>query len=121
MTQRYEIEAWLGDAAGEMTDKQISDMHDLITAWEADHPNWAEPDESFETEAAWIAAYDAVTGALDLPATASDLLALRTAEREGYCRAVAVAYMAARQGTPEAKAAREAGIDRMSLRKALGK
>jgi hypothetical protein len=60
-------------------------------------------------------------GAVDLPPIGRTLAAARRAEREQADLARAATLRAAEEGRPEAAIARELGVDRMTVRKWLGK
>lgn len=59
MTQRHEIEAWLGDAAADLTSEQIEELRREAEAIYKRHPH---PDEASDREAALTAAAKAMFG-----------------------------------------------------------
>lgn len=118
--QRYELDAWLGDDHG-LTEDQIDDL--LATADEVDE-RYPDPDDQDEREAALIAAYRLLT---ETPENLIDeLAAARTAARTAEIKALAglrqIAITRINNGDDtEAGYARRAGLDRMAVRKWLGK
>lgn len=115
--------AWLGPAAEEMTPEQRSRFDEEATLLDVTYLVDEDGDQ-----ADWDAAASATVEWILGPACASavdmvgrQLLHLRLAERRAYVTAVQTARLAALDGMAEAEAARLAQIDRMTLRKALGK
>lgn len=102
--QRYELDAWLGDDwTAEQRDKIAEDFGD----WED-----ANPDASEEEGAAVLAAIaQHHDGALTIP----DLARAREEARAAVVVSVTLG------GMSESEAARAAGVDRMTVRKWLGK
>lgn len=118
-TQRYEIEAWLGDTLPEWTDEQIDT---LVRESDAIAARYPDEDDREEREAALTAAAQCLTGDLLLETAGEDLLRARVDVSRALAATRQVARMAVLYGgTPQAVAAREAGIDRMTVRKDLGK
>lgn len=113
--QRYELDAYLGDAADQLTDTQKDDL--LRTADDID----ATYDEEDDRAVAFSAAVQYVFGDLDADDVGAALTGARVAEREAYVTARQVAVMAVRDGAEEAPLARALGVDRMTVRKWLGK
>lgn len=118
-TQRYEIEAWLGDTLPEWTDEQIET---LVRESDAIASRYPSEDQAQEREAALSAAAQYLDGGL-LPRDAGDEL---YRARANAASALAAAREAARMsvlhgGSSEVEAARLAQIDRMTVRKDLGK
>lgn len=118
-TQRYEIEAWLGDDHG-LTDQQIDELtataHDIAD-------RYPEPDDRDEREAALTAAYRLMTGdTMLVDELGAELAAARAVEVRALAglRQAAVTLVPARDES-EANFARRAGIDRMAVRGWLGK
>jgi hypothetical protein len=117
-TQRYEIEAWLGDTS-DWTDEQI-DL--LVVESDAIAERYPDEDDREEREAALSAAAQCLTGDLLLETAGEDLRRARADASRAMAAARQMARMAVLHGgTPQAVAAREAGIDRMTVRKDLGK
>lgn len=118
-TQRYEIEAWLGDTLPEWTDEQIDT---LVRESDAIASRYPGEDQAQEREAALTAAAQVLTGDLLLETAGEALSQARLDSSLALASARQVARMAVLYGgTPQAVAAREAGIDRMTVRKDLGK
>jgi hypothetical protein len=106
MTQRYEIEAWLGDT---WTSEQTQE---LVSQIEALPPSASEVD--------WIAVCQSYDGTLDLAALGDDFLRASVAAEAARL----ALHAGIRQAAPtmsESEVARIAGVTRMTVRKALGK
>lgn len=114
--QRHELEAWLGPALDELTDEQIDRL-----ATDADDISTRHPHDDDARTAALSAAVQYLLGEVDIDQAGSALLAARRVEADAYAAAQQLAAMAVTDGMPEAEAARRAGIDRMTVRKVLGK
>lgn len=117
MTQRQEIIDWLGPAAEDLTPEQLDQAVEAAADIEQRYPD---PDESDLHDAALSAAVQYLLGETTAEDANRALIAARLAEARAYAAALQVAVMHHRAGTPKATAAREAGVDRMSLLKALG-
>ncbi len=77
-TQRYEIEAWLGDALAEMSEEQVDQMHRMADEIRERYPD---PDAGDEREAAMIAAHRILMeGDAVVDEMANDLRRARSAE-----------------------------------------
>jgi hypothetical protein len=120
--QLYELDAYLGDFANDVTEAQkamlmrISDELDLL------YPPAEEFDEHEEERlAAFSAAVQYVMGDLDVDSAGENLLIARLETVEAMAAARQVAVMAAADGEAEASIARKLGVDRMTVRKWLGK
>lgn len=119
--QKHEILAWLGDNQGDLTDDQLDEFIDLANDIEARYPD---PDDRDEAEAALIAAHRLLIEGPD--AVIADLAQARTQAKAAEIAALAGLRQAAVQLIPakertEAGFGREAGIDRMTVRKWVGK
>lgn len=116
--QQDELEAWLGPAVADLDDEQIQQIQS-----EADRidERYDEPDEMEERDAALSAAVQYILGEIDLEQAGMALLRARVAESKAYAAAVQVGVMAVEAGMPEAEVARKLGVDRMTVRKWLGK
>lgn len=108
---------WLGPAADELTPEQIERVADEARRIDERYPD---PDEQPERDAALSAVVQYLLGETTPEDANRALIAARRAEREAYVAAEQIAVMLVRDGTAKAAAARRAGIDRMSLLKALG-
>jgi hypothetical protein len=115
---RRDIEAWLGPALDEMTEEQIDRMQQAADRIDDRYPD---PDDEQEREAARIAACQYLLGEVTPEQVAENLAKARRAEMAASVAAQQVAVMVVEDGMPEAKAARLVGLDRMTIRKALGK
>jgi hypothetical protein len=116
--QRYELEAWLGPALEDMTGEQVDTLHAVV---EEIHERWPDRDEGPERDAASVAALQHMLGEVSLRERGELLGRAREAEREAVVSSRQAALMAVRDGVSESQAAREAGLDRMTVRRMLGK
>ena len=115
--QTHELMAWLGPAADTLTAEQTERV-----AAEARNiaERYPDPDEQPERDAALSAVVQYLLGETTAEDANRALIDARRREREAYVAAERIAVMMVRDGVPKATAARRAGIDRMSLLKALG-
>ncbi len=109
--------AWLGPAADQLTPEQIERVAEASRDIDARYPD---PDDEMERQAALSATVQYLLGETAAEEVDRALIAARRVEREAYVTALQVAVMMVRSGTAKAVAARECGIDRMGLLKALG-
>jgi len=112
-----DLMAWLGPAADDLTPEQIDRVRTEAAAIRRRYPD---PDEQPERDAALSAAVQYLLGVVSPEDASRALATARRREREAYVAAEQVAVMLVADGAPKATAARRAGIDRMSLLKALG-
>lgn len=112
-----DLMAWLGPAADELTPEQIERVADAARDIEQRYPD---PDEQRERETALNATVQYLLGEVTAEEANRALVEARLRERDAYVTALQVAVLRHRDGTPKATAARESGIDRMGLLKALG-
>lgn len=117
-TQRHEIEAWPGPAMDQLTTDQVDRVQAAADQIAERHPH---EDDADLREAALSATVQFLLGETSVEEAGSRLAAIRAAQREAYAVAMQVAAMAVEAGTPEAIVARQLGVDRMTVRKALGK
>lgn len=110
---------WLGDAAEDMTDGQRERFE--AAADEAMERIGDDPDDQGERDAALTAICQYVLGETTLDAAGERRTRTMRAEREASIAAQALAVLAVGAGMAEAEAARRARLDRMTVRKALGK
>jgi molecular chaperone GrpE (heat shock protein) len=108
--------AWLGPAATDLTAEQIERVAAESREIDARYPQ----DQQHERDAALSAVVQHLLGETTAEDADRALIAARRAEREAYAAALQVAVMLVRDGERKATAARRAGVDRMSLLKALG-
>lgn len=116
--QRYELEAWLGDDHG-LTEGQIEEL-----LGQADEVGARSGDDHDEAREALTAAYRLMREGVDT--VVADLAQRRAAARAAEIDAVAglrqIAITLIERGdATEAGFARQAGVDRMTVRKWLGK
>jgi len=112
-----DLMAWLGPAADDLTPEQIERVRSEAAAIRRRYPD---PDEQPERDAALSAVVQYLLGEIMAEDAARALATARQREREAYVAAEQMAVMLVADGVPKATAARRAGIDRMSLLKALG-
>jgi hypothetical protein len=116
--QRHEIEAWLGPAFEEMTEEQVDRVQREAERIEARYPGEG---YEMEREAALTAVTQYLLGEASPAGVGDELATARLGEMQARARAQQVAVMAVQDGMSEAEAARQVGLDRMTVRKALGK
>ncbi|MEU0659643.1 hypothetical protein [Streptomyces lavendulocolor] len=118
--QRYELEAWLGDDHG-LTEEQIGEL--LSMAGEIDE-RYPDSDDQVERDAALAAAYRLMREAPEdlVEELARERADARVAERKALAglRQIGITRIAHGDDT-EAGFARRAGLDRMAVRRWLGK
>jgi hypothetical protein len=108
-TQMHELQAWLGPALDDMSADQLDTMLSAVHTWEALPAH--DPDDS-----------DAVlSGMLQQLLGELDLAAMGQAYRRARLAVEAATLGAVLAGKPEASAARESTLDRMTIRRMLGK
>lgn len=114
--QRYELNAWLGDDH-DLTDDQLDKL--LAQADEIEE-RFPDDDDQPERDAALAAAYQLLTE--DADTVVADLAAARAAELNALAglQHIAITRIASGDAT-ESGFARQAGVDRMTVRKWLGK
>lgn len=118
-TQQHEIEAWLGDDHG-LNGEQITD---LVRTADDIATRYPDPDNRDEREAALTVAYRLMA---DDTAVLDELAAARSAAKMAEVLALAGLRQAAIDLIPtgretEAGFARRAGVDRMAVRRWIGK
>lgn len=116
--QTYELDAWLGDYVNDLTDEQ---RDRLEREAERINTRWPDPDDQFLRDAALSAVFEVLAGDGCLTTARNRLVQARIAEAEASAAAQVIAAMAVDDGTSEVQAAAEVGIDRMTLRRMLGK
>lgn len=120
--QRYELDAYLGDFADDISDGQKVALMRISDELEELYPPNDELDEyGREREAAFSAAVQYVMGDLDTDSAGSNLLTARLDTADAMAAARQVAVMADADGEAESSIARKLGVDRMTVRKWLGK
>lgn len=115
--QDHELMAWLGPAADDLTPEQLERIAAEAARIAERYPD---PDEQPERDAALSAVVQYLLGDTTPEDAGRALSDARRREREAYAAAETIAVMLVGDGSPKATAARRAGIDRMSLLKALG-
>lgn len=114
--QDHEMTAWLGDT--ELTAEQYERLRDEVYEIEC---RYMGEDDDQEREAAMVAALQWILGEVTVEQAGRRLLDARIAAARELAATRQVARMAVLDGMPEAQSARAAGIDRMTVRKDLGK
>lgn len=116
--QPHEIDAWLGPARDDLSDEQYERF-----AREADRiaARYPDADDADESSAALSATLAYLLGDSTPESVAEDLADARRRLSEAMAAAQQVAAMLVTDGRSEVRAAETMGIDRMTLRKALGK
>jgi hypothetical protein len=103
------VEDWLGQALEEMTEEQVDQMASAVRQWEA-LPTF----DASDSDAVLTGMLQHLLGELDLPAMGRAYRDARTAVEAATLGAVLA-------GKPEAEAARESTLDRMIVRRMVGK
>lgn len=112
-----DLMAWLGPAADDLTPEQV----ERVSAESRDIAvRYPDRDEQQERDAALSAVVRYLLGEATPEDAAHALATARQAQRLAFVAALAIAVALVRDGEPKAAAARRAGVDRMSLLKALG-
>lgn len=109
---------WLGPAVEEMSDEQrvrFEDEAEIITA------RYADPDLSHEAEVALTALVQYLLGETTIDEAGALRTRTRDAAADAYIAAQVVARLSVLDGMAEAEAGRRASLDRMTVRKMLGK
>lgn len=118
-TQPHEIDAWLGDACTELTGEQLERFTAEVEVWVI-AARYPDPDSQVERDAAMSATVQHLLGETTVAGTGAAPLGARIAASEATATAIQVARLAVLDGGTQAGVAREAGLDRMTVRKALG-
>lgn len=118
--QRYELEAWLGDNQGDLTNEQVTELLVLAEAIEARYPD---EDDADESQAALTAAYRLMVEPAEdvVDELAQKLIAARVAQVEALAAIRQAAIVLTPKDWTEVGFANAAGVDRMAVRKWLGK
>lgn len=114
--QDYELDAWLGDTTA--TDDQRDALHRASDTIDAAYPG---EDSQPDREAAFTGAAMLILGDSTLDQLGAALTHARQQQFDAVRQSIGGAIAAVHAGMTEAVAARTASIDRMTLRKALGK
>jgi DNA-binding transcriptional regulator YiaG len=119
--QRYELIDWLGDNQGDLTDDQVTELLATANAIEDQYPD---ADDQDEAQAALTAEYRLMVenNAELIDDLANNLMRARIAQAEALAGIQQVARTVVTTGEiSENEFARMAGVDRMTVRKWLGK
>ena len=110
--------AWLGSAADDMTPEQRA-------RFDAEAPEilamWPDPDDQAERDAALSALVQYLLGETSPTEAGYQLTRARIALAEALAAAKVLARFAVQDGMSEVQAAAQVGLDRMTVRKVLGK
>lgn len=117
-TKPDDLRPWLGDAWDELTADQLDRLCDESDRIAVRHPD---TDDEHLRQAALSAAVQYVLGETTVTDAGAALRAARRALDDAMAASKQVAAMACADGMDETKAAPAAGIDRMTLRRVLGK
>lgn len=112
------LDAWLGDARDDLTGEQYSRLVDEATSIADRYPD---PDDEADMDDALEAALEYLLGETGPADVGADLTRVRIAARTAMVRAQEVARLAVQDGMSEVRAAETCQVDRMTVRKALGK
>lgn len=112
------LDDWLGDARSDLTDEQYNRLLDESIAIAARYPD---PDDADDAQDALGAAVRYALGETDPQRAGAALTDARSEARSALVAAQQVARMAVQDGMSEVQAAQTCGIDRMTVRKVLGK
>ena len=115
--QRHELDAWLGDFADTLTDDQKDALAGAADGIEERYPD----EDDDRRQAAMIAASQVAFGDTTLTEAADAWRAAKQAERAAMAALTGAVLMADRSGETEAAIVKATGINRMTIRKALGK
>lgn len=113
-----ELEVWLGPALDEMTDEQVDRMRAESARI---HERYPDPDEQDLRDAAMNSAVQYLLDETTIDDAGRALALARLEQDRAMAAAQQMAAMAVEDGMSEYQAAERACIDRMTVRKALGK
>jgi hypothetical protein len=114
----YETRAWLGDAAVELSDEQIDTITAAFGAIDERYPS---PDDSDTRQLAYTGAAQVLLGDADLGQIADGWRTTRRVERDAMATLTGALIASAPALVTETRLAEEARLNRMTVRKALGK
>ena len=119
MWQDYERDAWLGPALEQMGDEQLEAFDDAARQIFDRYP--VSDDDPAAGAEALSGALMVILGDDTLEGVAGEWSNARAAERDAMARLTGAIVAEAVQGQPETTIAERAGVNRMTVRKALGK
>lgn len=114
--ERWELEAYLGDAAATTTEEQVDELLRLAGVIEEIYP-----DPDGDGSAIFAGAVKLVLGDANLEALASVLAKARQRERDAMADLAGAVIASVGRGVSEAEAARRAGVSRITVRAMVGK
>ena len=112
----HETDAWLGDT--ELTEEQRANFDVEVAAISERYPA---ADDSELRDVTLSVSLQFILGQLDLPSVAWTLQSARFREAEAFAISQQIAKMLVESGHTETAAALATGVDRMTVRKVLGK
>lgn len=112
------LDAWLGDARADLTDEQYTRLLDEAVALDERYPD---PDDADDYQAALSATMQCILGETSPEDAGGRLRRARAEAHEAMVVAQTLARLAVLDGVSEVRAAALCGLDRMTVRKALGK
>ncbi len=115
--QRHEVEEWLGDFRADLTDEQVDDLH---RAFEAINERYSDPDDDVRREKACAGAAQILFGDATLNEMRDEWISARWIEREKMAALTGAIIVTGRSQT-EAEIVQSTGLNRMTVRKCLGK
>ena len=114
-SQPFDVDAWLGTSAGDVTDAQ---REQIAAAAAAIAERYPDDDLADDREDALNAAAEVILGDDELEAIASRYLAQRRILNKRHAELTGALIAT---GGPETQLAQRAGVTRVTVRKALGK
>ena len=116
---RYDIDAWLGDAVHEMSDDALNRF---TSAWDQINRAWPDDDDQSERDAALSAAIRYLLREADVWDIGQELMRARAKVLDATAAARMVATLASEDGVSEVELAHDLGVDRArTIRRWLGK
>ena len=112
--QPYELDAWLGDT--DLTAEQRTTLEGAI-----DYLNGRYAGDEDSIGEGMSGALTVILGEYTLERIGGERWTARAVERDAMARLTGAIIVEAMQGAPETTIAERAGVDRMTVRKALGK
>ena len=115
---RDTLESRFGPALYDLSLEQLATLFEVVAEI---HERWCDKDESAERDAATTAAFEHLRGEVALRERGHTQRRARVAERLAVIASQQAALMSVRAGQSESTAAQDAGLDRLTLRRMLGK
>lgn len=115
---RDTLESRFGPALYDLSLEQLATLFEVVAEI---HERWCDKDETAERDVATTAAFEHLRGEVPLRERGHALRRAREAERLAVIASQQAALMSVRAGQSESTAAQDAGLDRLMLRRMLGK